>query len=166
MEYLIFNESSIITHMCSKDREEVPLLNKIDPNNSPVEIWCRELENEMIETLKDLIYKSVINYSEIPRKQWVRTWYTQLVLNGSQVHWTKETEEAIHQNKLSDYWTKTNNQIMDLVELIRLKLSKLEKKSISPLIVQGVHERDIIKKLTDSHITTIFEYEWVSQLRF
>jgi len=55
---------------------------------------------------------------------------------------------------------------MDLVDLVRKKLTKLEKKNISPLIVQGVHERDIIRRLRDEKIRNIFEYEWVSQLRF
>lgn len=49
---------------------------------------------------------------------------------------------------------------------MRGRLSYLEKKTISPLIVQGVHERTVIKLLEDLKISTPFEFEWASQLRF
>jgi len=88
------------------------------------------------------------------------------VLNGSQVHWTKETEEAIQTRKLTQYFEKCNNQIMDLVELVRSKLTSLQKKNICPLIVQGVHERNIIEDLGKGGISNVFEFEWISQLRF
>lgn len=45
-------------------------------------------------------------------------------------------------------------------------MSYLEKKTISPLIVQGVHERTVIKLLVDRKISNPFEFEWSSQLRF
>ena len=63
------------------------------------------------------------------------------------------------------YKLKTNQQILDLVDLVRTQLTVLEKKNISPLIVQGVHERDIVAKLENLGITNINEFEWVSQLR-
>ena len=68
--------------------------------------------------------------------------------------------------ELSKYKGKTNQQILDLVDLVRTRLTNLEEKNISPLIVQGVHERDIVVKLELSHITNINEFEWVSQLRY
>jgi len=52
------------------------------------------------------------------------------------------------------------------VFVIKQKLTKVQKKTVSPLIVQGVHERDIIKNLEDLKVNNIFEYEWISQLRF
>jgi len=67
---------------------------------------------------------------------------------------------------LPKYKLKTNQQILDLVDLVRTQLTVLEKKNISPLIVQGVHERDIVAKLENLGITNINEFEWVSQLRF
>jgi hypothetical protein len=48
---------------------------------------------------------------------------------------------------MGDYYKKANDQILDLVELVKTKLTKLEKLTISPLIVQGVHERDIVGKI-------------------
>jgi len=49
--------------------------------------------------------------------------------------------------------------------MVRGNMTHLEKKNISPLIVQGVHERLIVQKIRDTKITSIFEFEWASQLR-
>jgi len=46
---------------------------------------------------------------------------------------------------------------MELVELVRTKLSGLEKKNVCPLIVQGVHEREIVKNLQISHTSSLME---------
>jgi len=100
------------------------------------------------------------------RVDWVKKMFGQCVLNGTQVWWTKESEEAIQANNLPKYFDKVAKQILDLVASVRTKLSKLEKKNISPLIVQGVHERDIIMDLRDQQVSNVFDYEWVRQLRF
>jgi dynein heavy chain len=39
--------------------------------------------------------KSVFSYKNMSRKEWVCAHKGQCVLNGSQVHWTSEVEEAI-----------------------------------------------------------------------
>jgi len=49
---------------------------------------------------------------------------------------------------------------------VRTKLKPLEKKNICPLIVQGVHERNILENLDACKISNVFEFEWISQLRF
>jgi len=67
---------------------------------------------------------------------------------------------------MADYYKKCNDQILDLVELVRTPLTLLQKKNISPLIVQGVHERDIVGKIAQTGISSISEFEWVCQLRF
>jgi len=46
---------------------------------------------------------------------------------------------------------------MELVELVRTKLTRLQKKNICPLIVQGVHERDIVKRLELAKISSVLE---------
>jgi len=59
MEYLIFDEEVMITHMCSKEGEKVPLQTKVNPTQNPVEIWCKEVEISMVKTVKHYINVSV-----------------------------------------------------------------------------------------------------------
>ena len=53
-----------------------------------------------------------------------------------------------------------------LVEHVRGRLTYLDMKTISPLIVQGVHELTVIKKLKDMKIQSPLDFELASQLRF
>lgn len=152
--------------MCSDVGEKVPLVRAIVTKGKSVEIWCKELEHVMVDTCRDFLTKGVQKYAEMKRVDWAKKMTGQCVLNGTQVWWTKESEEAIQTSNLPKYFTKVANQILDLVESVRTKLTRLEKKNISPLIVQGVHERDIIMDLRDQKVASVFEYEWVRQLRF
>jgi len=79
------------------------------------------------------------------------------VLNCTQIVFTKDTEDAIQNKGLKLYYQTVNSQIMDLVDTVRMDLSPLEMKNISPLIVQGVHERDIIMKLETNEISSVLE---------
>jgi len=74
MELLIFDEEGMITHMCSKEGEQIPLLRPIKTADDPVEIWCKIVENEMIDAVRDAMMRAVKNYAEIPRKEWVKKW--------------------------------------------------------------------------------------------
>ena len=44
------------------------------------------------------------------RVDWVKKMFGQCVLNGSQVWWTKETEEAIQKKSLEKYKNKTSQR--------------------------------------------------------
>jgi dynein heavy chain len=49
----------------------------------------------------------------------------QCVLNGSQVWWTTEVEEAIVNGTLQKYLDQLQAQLLDAVQLVRGKLTKL-----------------------------------------
>ena len=49
----------------------------------------------MKQTIKHVLLESVKDYVTRPRKNWVQVHPGQTVLNGSQVHWTLEVENAM-----------------------------------------------------------------------
>lgn len=59
MEIVIFDEFAQITDMCSKDGETVPLTKQITTKNKSVEIWCKELELIMVDTVRDFLVKGI-----------------------------------------------------------------------------------------------------------
>jgi len=154
--------------MVSKDKEKINFVASVDSKEKSVEAWCKEVEDQIFETLQNLINNSIDEYYKSDRDKisWVRKSFSQCVLTGSKVFYTSDAETAINFNGLDRYYVKLNEQIMDLVDLIRQKLDTLEKKTISPLIVQSVHERDSMKKFMELKINNINEFEWISQLRF
>ena len=66
-----------------------------------VEKWLIEVEQSMIVSIKQVLFKSLASYAEIHRKKWVISWAGQVVLCISQTYWTAEVEEAIQAGKLA-----------------------------------------------------------------
>jgi len=48
----------------------------------------------MLAAVRDTMIKAVTEYPTIPRIDWMQHWAAQCVLNGSQMHWTREVEEV------------------------------------------------------------------------
>lgn len=52
-----------------------------------------------------------------------------------------------------------------VVNKVRGKLSKLERKTLSALIVVDVHARDVATELAAQGVSSETDFEWMSQLR-
>ena len=56
-------------------------------------------------------------------------------------------------------------QLGDLVQLVRGGLSKMQRAVLSALIVIEVHAKDVVAKLVEEGVSSINDFEWISQLR-
>lgn len=56
-------------------------------------------------------------------------------------------------------------QLGDLVAVVRGKLSKMQRAVLSALIVIEVHAKDVAAKLIEENVTSVNDFEWISQLR-
>lgn len=120
----------------------------------------------MIESIKELIFKSSENYFNDIRKEWVLSWPGQVVSCVTCMSWTQEVEEAIDSNLKDAYLEKSNGQVLDLVDLVRGKLDSGSQLTIEALIVLDVHARDIVQLLIKENVTTLGEFNWISQMRY
>ncbi|NXU12627.1 DYH1 protein, partial [Pardalotus punctatus] len=163
---LKFQEDLQITHMYSSDREEVKLFTAIYPSEN-VEDWLLEVEKSMKASVRDNIERSVGAYPETPRTSWVLQWPGQVVIAGCQIFWTKEVSEALEAGDLSSrLYPQLSTQLADLVALVRGKLSKMQRAVLSALIVIEVHAKDVAAKLIEENVTSMHDFEWISQLRY
>uniref|UniRef100_A0A669QRL3 Dynein axonemal heavy chain 1 n=1 Tax=Phasianus colchicus TaxID=9054 RepID=A0A669QRL3_PHACC len=55
--------------------------------------------------------------------------------------------------------------LADLVAVVRGKLSKMQRAVMSALIVIEVHAKDVAAKLIEENVTSVNDFEWISQLR-
>ena len=163
-----FDAAKKITAMSSAEGEKINFVKSVETNNKNVEFWMGDLEEMMKVSVRHVLHNSILDYPKLARTKWVVTHPGQCVLNGSQVHWTSEVEEAITKGVscVSDYLEKSNGQINELVKLIRTKLTRMQQIAINALIVIDVHARDVIGKLVAAAVNDIGAFEWISQLRY
>lgn len=75
-------------------------------------------------SVRHCLKSSIDDYKQRKRTEWVNAHPGMCVLNGSQIVWTYEVEQALKDDQVKTYWEKLNVYLTDLVELVRTKLSK------------------------------------------
>jgi dynein heavy chain len=112
---------------------------------------------------------SLEEYPKISRKKWILNWPAQVILGISSVYWTAEVTQALQAGggrSLFDCNSKLDGQLRDMVELVRGKLSKLQRKTLGALTTIDVHNRDVVAKMVDLGTKEVADFEWMSQLRY
>ncbi|XP_043082022.1 dynein axonemal heavy chain 3 [Puntigrus tetrazona] len=165
---LEFTPDLEITGMISSEKEIVPLIETIYPAKAKgmVEKWLLQVENTMLLSIRGVIKQGMEQYSEMPRKKWVLLWPGQVVICASCIFWTSEVSDAIQNNTLPAYVEQSNAQIADIVELVRGKLPGGARMTLGALIVIDVHARDVVCKLAQDGVSSLNDFQWISQLRY
>ena len=170
IQSLHFNKKGIIDAMISSDGEIVSLYPTIDPYHGPragnVEIWLKDVESSMKISLHRYTRKALLSYNNIDKTKWVLEYPSQIILAVNQIMWTNETEHALRNNNMIEYEEKFKSNMMKLVELVRGNITKLQRKTLEPLMVLEVHSRDVISNLIKNKHTSIDDFEWSAQMRY
>ncbi|TTB85611.1 Dynein heavy chain 1, axonemal [Bagarius yarrelli] len=102
-----------------------------------------------------------------PRTKWVLSWPGQVVIAGCQTFWTLEVSESLEKGDLAELlYPQLQKQLGDLVQLVRGRLSRMQRAVLSALIVIEVHAKDVAAKLVDEGVSSVNDFEWISQLRY
>ena len=162
--------SGDITAMVSAEGERVELVTVVNPSNTEraVEKWLLQVEDSMRATMKSIIEAALADYPTRPRVEWVTSWPGQVVLAGNGTYWTQEVEAAMKSggaDGVAQYARQLDGQIQDIVHLVRGKLEKSTRKTLSAVVVLDVHARDVTKQLAELRVSEPTEFEWISQMR-
>lgn len=65
-----------------------------------VEKWLSQVEQQMVQSVKDSCMMAVKDYSKSPHSKWLLKWPGQVVICGNCIHWTAEVSEAMENRKL------------------------------------------------------------------
>lgn len=169
---LEFNETMEIERMKSSEGEEVKLEVIISTAKArgQVEKWLLELEHDMKQSVNCQIGYSFDNYPTLNRHEWVLKWPGQCIQSISQTYWTLFITEAFASDNplesLQTYLSTCNDQIKDIVALVRGQLSVQNRITLGALIVLDVHAMEILKALIKSNTTSEKDFDWLSQLRY
>ena len=160
-------EEEIIQAMVSAEKERFPLVEPINPAaaRGAVEKWLLQVEMGMFAAVQAETAKAVEAYAGEKREDWVLAWPGQVVLVGSAIYWTSGCVEAIESGKLADFEKLNTSQLSDIVSLVRGNLSKLNRKTLSALVVMDVHARDVVAAMVKEGVAESTDFSWLSQLR-
>lgn len=170
---LQFTKKEEVAGMISPEKEEVPFEKIIDVNEGErkgnVEKWLLEIEHEMRNTLKNIGKRAMADGS--PRNDWVLKYPAMTTLMGDMMAWTQNSEEALtasaEDETVMDKFSQTlNSELKDIVMLVRADLNELDRMTLGALVVLDVHNRDVIDDLIKNNIKSVFEFPWLSQLRY
>uniref|UniRef100_A0A8C0MAC7 Dynein axonemal heavy chain 3 n=1 Tax=Canis lupus familiaris TaxID=9615 RepID=A0A8C0MAC7_CANLF len=158
---LEFTDNLEITGMISSEKETVPFKQIIYPTQGMVEKWLQQVEQMMLASMREVIRLGIEAYVQVPRNQWVLQWPGQVVICVSSIFWTKEVSQALVEKTLP-----SNDQIAQIVQLVRGKLSSGARLTLGALTVIDVHARDVVAKLSEDNICDLNDFQWISQLRY
>nr|XP_058892896.1 dynein axonemal heavy chain 3 isoform X22 [Kogia breviceps] len=165
---LEFTDSLEIVGMISSEKEIVPFKQKISPAQAKgmVERWLQQVEQMMLASMQEVIRLGIEAYVQVPRNQWVLQWPGQVVICVSSIFWTQEVSQALVEKTLPDFLEKSNDQIAQIVQLVRGKLSSGARLTLGALTVIDVHARDVVAKLSEDNVCDLNDFQWISQLRY
>ncbi|XP_070580768.1 dynein axonemal heavy chain 3-like [Ptychodera flava] len=165
---LEFTEEQEITGMISSENEVVPFVTKIYPAKAKgmVEKWLVQVEEIMKSSLKKSIMDSIESFAQTEYTKWVIEWPGQVVLNVSSTYWTTSVAEAIQSNTLPDYLAQSSARINEIVAKVRGKLNSGARVTLGALIVIDVHARDVVAQLAADKVSSMADFQWISQLRY
>ncbi|CCW70167.1 unnamed protein product [Phytomonas sp. Hart1] len=164
---LIFEdeEYNSILGMISGEGENVMFPRPIHPVGG-VEQWLNEVEGIMKISLHQHTQKTIEAYSRSPREEWFFNHPAQCVQAVDMIVWTGEVEEAITADSLDTYHANYQNQILNMVQIVKKPLNKLNRALLCTLIVLDVHNRDIVQTLHQRHVVEVGDFNWHQQLRY
>ena len=165
---LQFESDLEITAMFSSEGEKIPFEKTTYPIGN-VEDWMSEIENIMRFSIRTIIQRALMAYPETPRTEWVLQWPGQVVIAGCQTYWASEITETLREkrsNGLSGLVPFLLEQLNGLRTVVRGDLSKISRMTLSALIVIEVHARDVVDNMIQQGVSSLNDFEWISQLRY
>ena len=165
---LEFQKNMEVTAMLSEEGEKVPFVTTFNPAKAggAVEKWLIQCEAAQRETVAAMCRDASAAYATSKRTDWMVEWPGQVVLCIGSLYWTSQTEAAIREGTMKAHAGTVSSQLMDIVEKVRGKLTKLQRKTLSALVVLEVHARDVVAELAEKGVPSVEDFDWASQLRY
>ncbi|XP_069747277.1 cytoplasmic dynein 2 heavy chain 1 isoform X4 [Narcine bancroftii] len=164
-------DSQHIVAMRSLAGEIVPLKNKIRISDD-VEVWMNNLAGAMKETLKQLLVQCIDAWKQSQGAVDPSRFPSQILCLTEQIQFTEEVENAIKKRSLQQLSVELQAKLENYTsidsyseEMGNTETAILELK-LKALILDVVHNIEIVKQLNQAQISSTSDWVWKKQLRF
>eukprot|EP00937_MAST-01D_sp_MAST-1D-sp2_P000693 g693.t1 len=174
IQSLDFADNLDIKGMVSPEKENVPFayeathFAQVNPMNTGgnVEVWLLQTQQIMLRTVAQRVDEAMADYPTLPRLEFAVKWPGQVVLAVNQIEWVKKVEKTLPEEAVGEYAETLQKELLETVELVRGKLSKLQRKTLSAMVVMDVHNRDTTGELAKGKVQRKTDFDWLAQLRY
>lgn len=166
----ISSEGNYLLSMTSKEGENVKFISRTKKAMGPIEDWLHDVENNMLESLREYTKQAVRDYSTMPREKWIMSHECQIVLTVSQIYWAREIEACLTSDNpkqaLTQFLAKSKEHLSKLAQMTRGNLKSLQRKVVCTLIIIDVHARDVLTAMIEEGVNSPTDFGWMKQLRY
>lgn len=156
----------------SAEKEELVLLKPPRARDS-VEKWLKELEESCEETVKRTIRNLYVDYSGDERGEEIKlnelkNNILQAAITVDSIVWCSTTEDVLMEESpelIESWFIAIKEGLKILTEIVRGKLTNIERKTVICLMTQDVHYRDIIGMIKEEN-ASVDDFVWQQQLRY
>lgn len=166
IHFIELKDDRLITKILSQLQESVNLREPVLIHGRNVEIWMLDLESKMFETVKYCLERAVEYHSTQPKSEWIFGHSGQSIIHSQQIFWTQGVEDALTKKTVVNYITTIQERINFLVTLMRGSLNRINSITISNLITNEVHNKEVTQGIYDNNIQDMSSFEWIKQLRY
>ena len=161
----------------SREGEEVAFRSPIVLKDYPkINDWLAKVESEMRLSLASLLSQAVAELrglyavgtdtSADSLLAWIDQYPAQLVVLAVQAVWTELVEGAISSGSLGDVLALVGKTLDLLADTVLLDIAALQRRKSEHLIIELVHQRDVIRALIASGVRESSNFEWLYHMRF
>ncbi|XP_060075174.1 dynein axonemal heavy chain 6-like [Ylistrum balloti] len=163
--------SNDILAMVSPESEKVSLGRGLKARGN-VEDWLGKVEEAMFSNLRRLTKAAIGDFEKRPRKEWVVSHASQIVLAVSQIVWCRDVTEILESDTfdrvegMKEFEQKNFRDLNELASVVRQEIPKLARANLCALITIDVHGRDMITEMCQNKVDDVNSFEWQKQLRY
>ena len=166
IDSITLKDDMFITAIHSRFGEKLDFVENVTIHGQNVEIWMKKLEAQMFKAVHHYMGLSVEDYYQRKRKEWVKGHPGQIIMAVNQVMWTKEVEKNIVEGTLENYMKIYDERILDLVDLVREKQTRVMSITLANLITLDVHNMNVMKNLLTKGVKRTNEFDWIMNMRY
>lgn len=165
---LEFDGELQVTAMRSITQETIPLSKKISTSKArgQVDLWLRELEVQMRESLRNEISSALKEYciSEIVKQTLNHP--AQAVLCSNFIMWTSKIQQQIEAKAKADAVLKENKEFMShLVTLVLQESCQDKCRVFANLILSQGYFQGILEDFSEKDVDAVSDFSWLSRVR-